>query len=47
MTRRCACRAFLAAGCTIGEPLSVVEGDQFVLRIEASDHQRTSQASCR
>ena len=47
MTRRCACRAFLAAGCTTGEPLSVMEGDQFVLRIEASDPQRTSQAPCK
>ena len=37
---------FLAVGCMIGQSLSVVEGDQFLLIIEPSDHRRASQSFC-
>ncbi len=37
---------FLAVGCMIGQSLSVVEGDQFVLIIEPSDDRRASRSRC-
>ena len=38
---------FLAAGCTIGQSISVVQGDQYGLIIEPADHQRASRSLCR
>ncbi len=37
---------FLAVGCMIGQSISVVEGDQFVLIIEPSDDRRASRSRC-
>ena len=37
---------FLAVGCTIGQSISVVPGDQYGLIIEPSDDRRASESLC-